>query len=685
MLVSWEWLKQYVALDMDREELENRLAMSGLNHEGSVPMGADIAIDLEVTSNRPDCLGHIGVAREIAVLYKKTLKIPDPQPAATGPDANQNFKVSIDAEELCDRYTARIIRGVRIGSSPPWMLDQLQTVMMPINRDWKPINNVADITNYVLMESGQPLHAFDLGKLQGNQIQVRAARQGETFAAIDHHSYELQSNMCVIADGSQPVAIAGIMGGAETEVSDQTVDVLIESASFSAMSIRATSRALNLHSPSSYRFERALDPHGVDWASRRCCELIMEHCGGVMDEGVIEAGQSRWQPEPVVLRLSQVERILGIQIDADEIRSILTALGNQETSADAESVTVIPPSWRRDLSRECDLLEEIARIHGYEKIPEDVGVPMAASFRSDEDRVGEIIRSTLTATGFDESVTGSVVPADWTTQFKPWGDAAPLRTISPMLQGADALRTSLTPSLLEARRINQSLANPVIELFETAKVYLPKSAELPSEQWTLGITSGQDFYHVKGIIENLLRKLKITAPLSVVEAGDELDGLLNPEQCCQFQLGDDSFGFLGSVSKQGLKAFSLRHSTIAAELRMDLLVQHATLVPQHQPLSSFPAISRDLNVVLAESVRWDQLEATVRKAAEEALETVTYQETYRAEDQDGPNTKRILLTVKFRRAASTMTGEEADGIRDAIVQAIADHHDGKLLGVAPSA
>jgi phenylalanyl-tRNA synthetase beta chain len=531
------------------------------------------------------------------------------------------------------------------------------------------------------MEAGQPLHAFDLGKLAGGQIIVRAAEQGEKFAAIDHREYELQSEMCVIADGAKSIAIAGVMGGAETEVSEQTVDVLIESADFTAMSIRATSRALNLHSPSSYRFERALDPAGVDWASQRCCELILEHCGGVLDAGMIELGKSTWQAEPIVLRLSQVERILGIKIDAAEVRSILIALGNAASASTTESITVIPPSWRRDLTRECDLLEEIARIHGYEKIPEDVGVPMAASFRSDEDRVAEVIRTTLTATGFDESLTGSVVPLAWTNQFIPWATATPLRTISPMLQGADALRTSLTPSLLEVRRINQSLANPAVELFETAKVYLPQAAGLPVEQKTVGLTSSGDFYHLKGVIESLLDKLKITTPLSVAAAGEEFDGLLDNQQRCALLLGDEILGFLGQVSKPGLKAFSLKTAAMVAELKMDLLVDLATLIPQHQNLSAFPAISRDLNIVLQESVRWDQLQATVEQAAGEALEVVGYQETYRSPDQDGTNTKRVLLNVKFRRADATMTGEEADAIRDTIVQAIAADHNGKLLGV----
>ena len=678
MLVSWNWLKQYVALDMDREELENRLAMSGLNHEGTETVLDDFAVDLEVTSNRPDCLGHIGVAREIAVLYGLPLSIPTPNPQATGPNVNTGFSITIEAPELCPRYTARIIRGVKIGESPQWMQEQLRTVFAPVNKDWNPVNNVVDITNYVLMECGQPLHAFDLGKLQGEQIIVREATDGEEFEALDHHTYKLTPSMCVIADANRPVAIAGIMGGADSEVSDGTTDILIESAAFSSMATRATSRALNLHSPSSYRFERALDPQGVEWAANRACELILEHCGGTLDDGLIDAGATTWQPAPVVMRLSQVERILGISIDADEVKRILLALGNTETESDDCSLTVTPPTWRRDLTRETDLLEEIARIHGYEKIPEDVGVPMAASFRSDWDRVASKLRTTMTAMGFDESLTASVVPAAWTQTYSPWSVEAPLRTLSPMLKGADALRTSLVPSLLEVRRINQSLANPSVELFETAKIYLPADSGLPQEQWTLGITSGHGFQHLKGVIETALRSLKIDAPLTVETAEQDL---LHADYCASLTLNGEHFGFLGEVNEAGLKTFSLRSPASIAEIRMDLLVQHSTLIPQHSQLSNFPAITRDLNIVLSESVRWDALEASVRSAVDaEQLEDITYQETYRDPERDGADVKRVLFTVKLRRSDETMTSEEADGVRSEIVAAIESQLGGKLLG-----
>ena len=306
------------------------------------------------------------------------------------------------------------------------MQEQLRTVFAPVSKDWKPVNNVVDITNYVLMECGQPLHAFDLAKLQGQQIIVRAAHDGEEFEAIDHHTYQLTPDMCVIADANRPVAIAGVMGGADSEVSDSTVDVLIESAAFSSMATRATSRALNLHSPASYRFERALDPEGIEWAANRACELVLEHCGGTLDEGWLDAGATTWSPEPVIMRLSQVERILGISIDREEVKRILLALGNTETASDDVSLTVTPPTWRKDLAREADLLEEIARIHGYEKIPEDVGVPMAASFKSDWDRVAAKLRTTMTAIGFDESLTASVVPNEWTQVYSPLVRKSPI-------------------------------------------------------------------------------------------------------------------------------------------------------------------------------------------------------------------------------------------------------------------
>ena len=342
MIVSWNWLKLYVSLSVPPEEFERRLMLAGLNHEETKPAGGDLAIDLEITSNRPDCLGHIGIAREAAVVFSLPLSIPNPQPAQGKSAVSELAKVTLECPNLCLRYTARVVHGIKVQPSPDWLIDHLKTIGI------EPINNVVDVTNFVLMECGQPLHAFDFQKLEGQEIVVREARKGERLEAINHKTYELEPGMCVIADRSRPVGLGGVMGGANTEVTANTKDVLIEAAEFDPLSIRNTARKLSLHSDSSYRFERGLDPEGVDWASRRCCELILQTAGGELAAGVIDVGRKSPVREPIILRLSQLKRILGIEIDPAEVRRILTALGNKEQQAAKTTgqIEVIPPSWR---------------------------------------------------------------------------------------------------------------------------------------------------------------------------------------------------------------------------------------------------------------------------------------------------------------------------------------------------
>ncbi|MCG8449708.1 MAG: phenylalanine--tRNA ligase subunit beta, partial [Pirellulales bacterium] len=391
MIISLNWLKEYVELGMSVEELTDRLTLTGLNLEGVEQVGDDTAIDLEVTSNRPDCLGHIGVAREVAVLWRQKLKEPAAKPPAAGPAVSELAKVEITRPELCSRYTARVIRGIKIGPSPQWLADRLRSLGIAV------INNVVDVSNYVMMECGQPLHTFDYSKLAGQQIIVRESQPDEKFTAINHQEYELPAGACVIADARRAVALGGVMGGADTEVTDATTDLLIEAASFAPLAVRNIARRLNLHSPSSYRFERGVDPERIDWASRRCCELILELAGGKLAKGVLDVGSPLAEREPIKLRFDQLPRTLGIEIPAESVQKILTDLGCSETHICEKCVKVVPPSWRADLTREIDLIEEVARIHGYDKIPEDASVKMAASTRSQEDRVQGQVRGVLVA------------------------------------------------------------------------------------------------------------------------------------------------------------------------------------------------------------------------------------------------------------------------------------------------
>lgn len=671
MLVSWKWLQEYVTLNVTHAELTQRLMMAGLNHESTEAAGDDFRIDLEVTSNRPDCLGHIGVAREAAVLLGQQLKTPKPEPKTAGEPIDKSVKIRIDAPDLCPRYSARLIRGVKIKPSPAWLVERLQTIGQPA------INNVVDVTNYVLMECGQPLHAFDFRKLAGGQLIVRRAKTEEQFPAIDHKTYALTSDMCVIADAERPVALAGVMGGANTEVTSDTVDVLIESAQFAPLAVRGASRKLKLSSDSSYRFERGTDPAGVEWASLRACELIMQTAGGELAPGTIDLGPKAPAPQPIVLRLAQLERVLGIEIPPAEVERILLDLGCTIGNKAATTLTATAPTWRRDLTREIDLVEEAARIHGYDKIPEDIGVPMAPSHKSDHDRVLHKVRGVMTACGYDEALTTSVVSEVWSSAFSPWTNHAPLVANQPMLKGADRLRRSIVPSLLECRRLNESLGSDGGQLFETARIYLPLPNSLPHEQWTLAAASGQDFLGLKGVVESVLARINPALQLEVVEFRHPL---FAADHAAELRLAGQRFGYLGKLSPAGLKQFGLRREATVVEFDLGALVPLAVLTPQYLPLSTFPAIDRDLNLIVDEPLRWSRLAATVKGAAGERLVGISYLDTYRAADKDGVGKKRLLFSVQLRSPERTLTGEEADGIIGRIVASCQEMHGAKLLG-----
>lgn len=669
MLISWDWLKQYVTLDMPPAELERRLMMAGFNHESTVPMGDDLAIDFEITSNRPDCLGHLGLAREVSVLWQRPLTIPAAKPVAGRARVEDLVSVRIECPDLCYRYTARVVRGIKAGPSPAWMVKRLATVGIAA------INNVVDISNYVLMECGQPLHTFDYGRLKGPAIVVRRPRPGETIEAIDHKEYALDPQMCVIADARDAVAIGGVMGGAATEINARTVDVLVEAAEFDPLSIRSTSRQLRLHSDSSYRFERKIDSEQIDWASRRCCELILELAGGELATGVIDVGRPPVERKSITLRYAQLKRILGIDVDPPVVRTILTALGLKETGAAPASVTATAPSWRRDLTREIDLIEEVARIHGYEKIPEDVRVPMASSVRGREERVLGKVRQALTAAGYDEALTLSAVDEAAAASFSPWTDAPPLVSLTPVLRGADRLRRSLAPSLLAARKTNEALANPTIELFEIAKVYLARPDELPLEEPMLGLTSGCGYAEARGTIEALVAALNPGARLTAEAAAWET---LDPTQSCRLSVDGHTLGYVGALSAQGQTTFDLRAPAVVAELRLEPLMRLANLTPRYEPLPNYPAVTRDLNLVVDEAVRWADLAATVELGAGEYYEGLEYRDVYRDAQRLGPGKKSLLMTLTLRWKQGTLTNQEADQLRDQIVVQCGAKHGAAL-------
>ncbi len=676
MIVSWNWLKDYVNLEMPVDELTHRLTMAGLNLEEVHHLEGDVAIDLEVTSNRPDCLGHLGVAREISVLFELPLNIPPASVPAVPQQTSEITSVDIECPDLCPLYVARVIRGVKIGPSPDWLIQRLQASLSRIDEEdptktalYRPINNVADITNYVMMECGQPLHAFDFDKLHGGRIIVRRAKAGEKVTAIDQAEYALDPEMCVIADADRPVAIAGVMGGFDTEISQGTVNVLIEAADFAPLSVRNAARQLKLHSPSSYRFERQVDPAQIDWASRRCCELIQKLAGGDLLTDPVIAGQRPGATRPAIkLRFDQIPRILGIDIPPGTAVKILEDLGLEKTGGQNGSCEVIPPSWRRDLNREADLIEEVARIHGYDNIPADVPVPLAPSAPTTRDQVQNRVRETLTGAGFFEAITLSFTTEENRARFMPRGDLAPLAVEHSSRKHENLLRQSLVPHLLESRRENERQGNFNVQLFEIAKVYLkasPGTAEREVEPTVIGLVSGRPFRELKGVAAELARRINrgalvTTRPSDVAQFA--------PGRGAELLLNGEPWGWLGELHSNIADDLKLRDETTVAELDLAALEAIADLTPQFEPLPQFPAVMRDLNFILDEGVTWQQLEQTVRAAAGELLDAVSFGGQYRGQ-QIPADKKSYLVTVGYRSPDRTLTAEEVDEAQKAVIEA----------------
>ncbi len=700
MLVSWDWLQQYVTLDVPVEEMSERLTMSGLNLEEFHAVGSDTCIDFEVTSNRPDCLGHLGIAREAAVLLGQTLKVPAASPKSGTTPVSSVTSVAIECPDLCPQYQARIIRGAKVGPSPAWLVTRLATVGIAS------INNIVDITNYVLMECGQPLHAFDFDKLHGKKIIVRRARSGEKLQAIDHKEYLLTPEMCVIADADHPVALAGVMGGAETEITSATKSILIEAALFAPLSIRETSRRLKLSSDSSYRFERKLDPHGPDWASRRCCELILELAGGELLGGAVFAGtQPPTASDPITLRFAQIQRVLGITIPDEEAVRILQALGLElvteqgvagvESSSPqtemrdfsdtrtlgaaktptpatpgvvrGDSATFVPPSSRVDLSREIDLIEEVARIHGLDKIRDDVSVPLCRSAQSLRDRVTDRVCDVLTAAGFYEAITLSLVSEHDHKLFQPRGSLAPLAIDHPDFRQASLLRHSLVPSLMASRRENERRGSFGAQLFEIAAVYLSSDKSLPqsqSEPTLVSFVSGLPFAEMKGLVEQLAARVNSSA---VVTAQPSSLTQFVPGRGAEVLLNGQSWGWLGELDRSVSDQLDLRDAVSIAELDLSVLETHANLVPKFQPWPQYQGSSRDLNFVLDDQVTWSSLEETVRAAAGPLLESVGFGGQYKGKQiPDGK--KSYLVTLLYRSSDRTLIGEEIEAAQQSVIE-----------------
>lgn len=682
MLVSWEWLQEYVDIDCAPDHLATRFALSGLNHESTETVtfekssGSDTVIDLEVTSNRGDCLGHIGIAREAAVLLGTSLRKPDPTlptSKSLNKPASDFIQIKNHFPEGCSRYIGRVIKGVKIGPSPEWLQKRLLAIGV------KPINNVVDATNYVMFECGQPLHAFDLKQLKGSQINIRAAAAKEKFVAIDHRTYELDPTMIVIADANNPVALGGVMGGADSEVSDTTTDLLIEVADFTPLPIRRTARKLRLHSPSSYRFERRVDPSGMDWASQRCCQLILELAGGQYATGSVDTGAPQRSVESVQLRQTSISRVLGIDIEWSRCLEILDRLGCEMERRTENEATLVPPSFRHDLTREIDLIEEIARIHGYEAIPENAAVPIFVSSKRNQDVMLERVRSVAVSSGFDEALTPSVVSQSVSNFLSPWTDKPALQTKVQLLEGATYLRRSLIPSLLQSYQMNQSQQNRDACLFETAIVYLPaeKDQLLPTEQWNFAWAGPRDIRECVGMVEEIVKR--VSGSTKSIQFKDFVNPAILDNSGAWIYIGDQLIGWSGLLSNSARNSLKIDASIAVGELNLHQLLKVLCVIPTLVPLATHPAIERDLNLVVDEALRWSAMSSVVKSAAGSLLTECVYKETYRDTKKDGDGKKRVLFTMVLQSPSQTLTGDQADEVVNKVLEATKTAFNAQLL------
>jgi phenylalanyl-tRNA synthetase beta chain len=693
MIVSTNWLCEYVDLPDSIRVLEERLALAGLNHESTHVQGDDTAVEIEVTSNRPDCLGHLGVAREVAVLFARPLRIPDPRPHELGEDAAASVTVSITAPDLCPFYSARVLRGVRVGPSPDWLVRRLEAVGVGS------VNNVVDVTNYVMLECGQPLHAFDLARIRGGRIVVRTAAPGEGFTAINHRSYELPAGTCVIADAEGPVALAGVMGGAATEITGDTRDVLLESAQFAPLAVRAAARGLVLQSASSFRFERVPDPESVDWASRRAAALILQIAGGTLERGVVTAGMLAATPSIVPLADRRVEEVLGIHVPPERQRAILTALGFVEVPV-AAATNAAPatawrvPSWRRDVLRDIDLVEEIGRIEGYDRVPEDVPITARPVEWSARETIVRRAGEALVSAGLCEAMTRSVVDARLEAWGSPWGESPPLVVAPALVRGADRLRRTLLPSLLEARAVNGAVAAPHGDLFEIARGYLTRSGGRPAigpgpvdEPLLLGLTVAGGFLRGKGVVAAALERLGLTEREECPGvAYRPIDlALFAPGRAAEIMLARPDhaphrIGVIGEVATDVLAAFSIAGPVTAAEVRLDAVEWCIDAAVRLSRPSDFPPVGRDLNLVVDEAVPWAEVGSALRACIGDLLESVTLVDVWRDDQRLGVGRKSLVVSCTLRSPNGTLSGEEAARVIDAAVAACGRRTGATLRG-----
>jgi phenylalanyl-tRNA synthetase beta chain len=678
MLISYNWLRELTGTKLDPREVRERLTNVGLAVDAVESRADDFVLDVEVPSNRGDCLSHVGIAREVAVIKKSQISSLKFDIKTREGKASELTAVEILDPDLCPRYAARVVRGVKIAPSPDWLKRRLETIGQ------RPINNVADLTNYVLHELGQPLHAFDLAKLAEHRIVVRRAVKGEAIKTLDGVERKLGADMLVIADAKRPVAVAGVMGGEESEISSTTRDVLIESAYFDPASVRRTSRLLGLHTEASHRFERGVDPEGVIRAQERCVALICEIAGGVTTEDAVDVYPKPLPTRAAELSPERVEAITGLQVEGEEMRRILGALGFKLSEESRAKLTFTIPSWRHDVAIEEDLIEEVARHTGFDKIKTELPPgSLAGEYHASESRKRALCRA-MSARGFYEAVNLSFIePTDDFELIPALTRRGPdtLVTLSnPIIEGASGMRQTLLPGLLTSIRHNLNHGSRDVCLFETGRVFaVEKEGELPLEReaFALVATGGAmeagravaqreiDFFDLKGALESTIEAMNLP-PLDFEMIAVKH---LRPGQSAGVSIGGARVGSIGRLAEAVAATLKFRQPVFVAEVDLTALLEIKELPVLYSPLPRFPSIVRDVSLLVERPVTVAALLRAVQEQKVEQLVGAKFVGTY--EGEGIPDSKRsVTLRIEYRADERTLRDEEVDEIHWALVKTL---------------
>lgn len=677
MRVLLSWLREYVDLPFGVDELAERLQMLGLGHESVQRVGDDAVMDLEIPANRGDLMSHLGVAREVAAATRSTIRFPAGAVPAPPIAASESVRVDVQAPELCPRFTAVLIADVRVGPSPEWVARRLEACGV------RSINNVVDVTNYVMLEMGQPMHVFDYDRLRGGRLVVRRAHPGERLTTLDGVDRELDPQTLVVADAERASGVAGIIGGGESEINSVTRRVLLEAASWNPPMIRRTSRRLGVRTESSSRFERGIDTGGVLTASARAVRLILETAGGRVLEGTLDVYPAPEVARVVELRWSSVAGLVGLDVSMEEGIVILRSLGFSVQGSE-RTLRVTVPSFRRDVEREEDLVEEVARHYGYEKIPETMPLEITAQgTRVLALEAEDAARNALVRAGLIEALTISLtnpsaldslgLPGD-----HPWRQA--VRIVNPLVEDHTHLRTTLLPGLLNVAKVNASRSVTDVQVFEIGRTFHP-APEGVTERRGLAIlmmgrvhrggwntppeTAAVTYYHLKGAIEALLEELHIAGPAFVAGSSP----WLHPGRAAHLTLGTKVIGTLGELHPGVAAGYDLPGAVYVADLDLDALLKATVLRPQYVPLPRFPSVRRDIATIVPQGVPAAQVAETIQDAGGGLLESAELFDVYTGAPVPAGH-RNLAYALSFRSPERTLSAEEVDAVLTRITQAL---------------